>query len=72
MQLTLSKVHIESPNTCYLCPITHEPCKNPVITADGHTYDEEAILQWFEHNNTSPLTGRELPNLNLIPNYALK
>ena len=72
-QLTLSDMHIESPSACqYLCPITHEPCKNPVITADGHTYDEEAILQWFEHNNTSPLTGRELPNLNLIPNYALK
>ena len=56
----------------YLCPITGEICSDPVFTADGHTYEREAILQWFESHSTSPLTGLPLPSLDLTPNYALK
>ncbi len=32
--------------------------ENPVIAADGHSYEKEAITQWFSSgHNTSPLTG---------------
>jgi hypothetical protein len=46
--------------------------KNPVNTADGRTYEKEYIEEWFKKNNTSPATGAELPNKNLILNSQLK
>ena len=30
----------------FLCPITQEVMADPVMTADGHTYEREAIEQW--------------------------
>ena len=70
---TSQKMPVMPPQECtYLCPITGQPCQDPVITADGHTYDREAITQWFESNMTSPLTGLALRDMTLIPNYALK
>ena len=60
------------------CSITGNIMKNPVMAADGHTYDNDAILEWFAKCRadgrpiTSPLTGAILPNDTLLPNYALK
>ena len=31
-----------------------------------------AIVKWFEKNQTSPLTGERLPNLQLLTNHALR
>lgn len=45
---------------------------DPVICADGHTYERVAIEQWFQQRSTSPLTNQELCSLELVPNYALK
>ncbi len=42
------------------------------MAADGFTYEREAILNWFEHSNRSPMTNQELENLELKPNYAIK
>lgn len=56
----------------YLCPISRELMRDPVIVSDGHTYDRSQIVRWFYSNNTSPLTGLVLPNKDLIPNYSLK
>jgi WD40 repeat protein len=57
----------------FLCPITGELYKNPVITADGETYEEAAIVDWFKNgNNTSPYTGKVLPNNNLLLNQTIK
>ena len=56
-----------------ICPITHEMMTDPVIASDGHTYERKAILSWFSKHTTSPMTNKELPNLNVIPNQiALK
>ena len=56
-----------------VCPITHLLMRDPVIAADGHSYDAEAIDQWFASGKkTSPLTGSELPNLETIPNITLR
>jgi len=31
---------------------------DPVIcTGDGHTYEREAISNWFKEHNTSPMSG---------------
>mmetsp|Transcript_4742 Transcript_4742/g.7201 ORF Transcript_4742/g.7201 Transcript_4742/m.7201 type:complete len:565 (+) Transcript_4742:214-1908(+) len=62
----------------FTCPITREIISEPVIAADGHTYDKSAIEQWihFMQNKlmkpTSPKTGEELEHLHLIPNHNLK
>ncbi|KAG1714709.1 Nitric oxide synthase-interacting protein [Nymphon striatum] len=34
------------------CCITLQPCKNPVVTNDGHVYDKEAILEYIIHQKT--------------------
>ncbi|XP_013381609.1 nitric oxide synthase-interacting protein isoform X1 [Lingula anatina] len=31
------------------CSLTLQPCKDPVITPDGHLYDKEAILEYILH-----------------------
>eukprot|EP01117_Protostelium_nocturnum_P016268 TRINITY_DN6398_c0_g1_i1.p1 TRINITY_DN6398_c0_g1~~TRINITY_DN6398_c0_g1_i1.p1 ORF type:complete len:236 (-),score=17.28 TRINITY_DN6398_c0_g1_i1:16-723(-) len=57
----------------YFCPITREVMKNPVIAADGHSYDKDSIELWISKgNHRSPMTNMILPDLKLIPNHALK
>ena len=59
----------EVPNE-FKCSITMEIMQDPVIAADGHTYERAAITQWFAHHNTSPKTNALLPNRTLIPNHS--
>lgn len=53
------------------CPITGQPMRDPVVAADGHTYERSAIKRWLQTSNTSPLTGSELQHKNLVTNYVL-
>lgn len=53
------------------CPITHDLMSDPVIAADGHTYERAAIEEWLQTNATSPMTNEALPHLDLIPNYLV-
>eukprot|EP00698_Gefionella_okellyi_P008352 TRINITY_DN2069_c0_g1_i12.p2 TRINITY_DN2069_c0_g1~~TRINITY_DN2069_c0_g1_i12.p2 ORF type:complete len:221 (-),score=38.39 TRINITY_DN2069_c0_g1_i12:1291-1953(-) len=55
-----------------LCPITLELMLDPVVAADGHTYEREHIQKWFETHCTSPKTGLVLPNKDLVPNLAIR
>jgi TPR repeat protein len=45
---------------------------NPVIAADGHTYERQEITQWLASNNTSPKTNLPLEHKALIPNLSVK
>ena len=54
------------------CPISMEIMRDPVICADGHTYERAEIEAWFRNNRTSPKTGAALPHCSLIPNHAVK
>ena len=54
------------------CPISMEIMRDPVISADGHTYERAEIESWFANNRTSPKTGAVLPHCSLIPNHAVK
>ncbi|XP_046563598.1 WD repeat, SAM and U-box domain-containing protein 1-like [Haliotis rubra] len=57
----------------YLCPITREIMHDPVIAADGYTYDKSAIKSWIESGkDRSPMTNSLLPSNNLTPNRTLK
>lgn len=57
----------------FMCPITLIRIVEPVIAADGHTYEKSAILQWFSSGrSTSPKTNLPLANTSLRPNLELK
>jgi hypothetical protein len=56
----------------FRCPITCELMAEPVICADGHTYEREAIERWFRSHGTSPKTNAHLPNRTVFPNHALR
>lgn len=64
-----SKKQKEIPNQ-YLCPITLDIMKDPVICSDGYTYERESILSL--KNNLSPMTRQKIDRKNLIPNLAIK
>ena len=57
---------------CFVCPITLQRFREPVIAADGHSYERTAIQIWLNISQTSPVTNEKLSNKTLTPNYALK
>ena len=61
-----------APPSEYLCSITQEVMRDPVSTADGHTYERDAIERWLRTRRTSPMTGATLSSRALIPNLALR
>ena len=68
----LKQQHREIPDA-YLCPITMDPMEDPVIAADGHSYEKSEINAWFARgNNSSPKTGAQLDDTRLFSNHALK
>ena len=44
----------------FLCPITHDLLREPVVACDGHTYERTAIEKWLRSRNISPMTGDEM------------
>jgi len=56
----------------FVCPITRELMADPVIAADGHTYDRTAIERWLQTHISSPKTGQPLDHLHLVPNHNLQ
>jgi serine/threonine protein kinase len=56
----------------FRCPITGDVMVDPVLCADGHTYERAAILQWLQRCNRSPVSNAELLNRVLVPNVGLK
>jgi hypothetical protein len=56
----------------FVCPITLAVMTNPVIAADGHSYEQRALEEWFKSHNTSPITNLPLAHKLLVPNHALK
>jgi hypothetical protein len=53
------------------CPITGFPMVEPVVAADGHTYERAAIARWLKTSDKSPMTGSVLLHKELVPNYGL-
>jgi len=63
----------------FICPLSGKTMRDPVTTADGHSYERVWIQARFlaqQKNGSpcpcSPLTNAPLPNYDLIPNHALK
>ncbi|CAI7923342.1 unnamed protein product [Closterium sp. NIES-54] len=50
-----------------MCPLS----KDPVIAADGYTYERRYIEEWFKDSSVSPKTGKPLSHKALIPNLTI-
>ena len=44
----------------------------PVIAADGHTYERAAIKAWLLDHITSPVTREDLAHMRLVPNILIR
>ncbi|XP_015258023.1 PREDICTED: WD repeat, SAM and U-box domain-containing protein 1-like [Cyprinodon variegatus] len=70
--LKLEQSGSEAPDE-FLCPISRELMKDPVIAADGYSYERESIESWIRgKNKTSPMTNLPLKTTLLTPNRSLK
>mmetsp|Transcript_96564 Transcript_96564/g.278756 ORF Transcript_96564/g.278756 Transcript_96564/m.278756 type:complete len:440 (+) Transcript_96564:67-1386(+) len=56
----------------FYCPISQQCMHDPVVLADGHSYERQYIKRWLEHHDTSPVSGLKLPQLTMYPNHALR
>ena len=45
---------------------------DPVIAADGHTYERQAMLSYLQQHNVSPVSKKRLASKNVTSNYAIK
>ncbi|KAK6502352.1 hypothetical protein TWF506_002933 [Arthrobotrys conoides] len=57
----------------FICPITKELFRDPIVAADGFTYERRAIERWFattSNKTYSPSTGGELTNTQLRANVS--
>lgn len=66
-----------SPFKSFICPLTKEVMKHPVVLESSQNYERTAIEYWFERciedgrDPTCPVTGQVLKSLELKPNIGL-
>jgi hypothetical protein len=56
----------------FYCPITCVLLQDPVIAADGITYERDAIFKWLQQSRISPCLNTQLESMELTPNVALR
>jgi len=56
----------------YICPITLDIMREPMVMPDGHTYEKEAIKKALELRPFSPLTKKSMKFSDGYINYSLK
>lgn len=62
----------DPPPDVFVCPITLAVMNDPVVCADGHSYERVAIEKWLATRGSSPLTNVPLDSTALLPNRNLK
>ena len=45
---------------------------DPVIAADGHTYERSAIQSHLQHHSSSPVSREPLAHKRLVPNLVMR
>jgi hypothetical protein len=62
------KLFMTTPDECQAqCPLTRQAMTEPVVAADGHTYERAAIAKWMASHTLSPMTRQPLAHQNLAP-----
>ena len=54
------------------CPLSYEVMRDPVFTADGHTFERHVIEEWLRDHDTNPMTNSTMPHKQLTPNFAIR
>ena len=70
-----SQLAVDNLKSVCICPISHDIMKDPVVAADGHTYERSQIVLWLARCGeaaTSPMTGAPLADRRLQVNQAVK
>ena len=61
----------EAPES-FLCPVSMELMRDPVMVCDGFSYERGNIEAWLAAHRTSPMTGLPLSSTALTPHIALR
>ncbi|MFA6408739.1 MAG: ankyrin repeat domain-containing protein [Gammaproteobacteria bacterium] len=56
----------------YKCFLSGKIMLEPVVAADGESYEREEITRWFTAHDNSPKTNAILPHKNVTPNNAMQ
>lgn len=63
----------KEPPSALVCPITLEIMEDPVVVADGVTFERRAIKQWLDQGkDTNPITRNKITTSTLVSNYSVK
>ena len=57
----------------YICPLTLYYMENPVLASDGHIYEKDAIVKWYNQDvkHLSPM-NRKVLDENFVEQKKLK
>ncbi|EQC28366.1 hypothetical protein SDRG_13913 [Saprolegnia diclina VS20] len=58
--------------TSFVCPISRDVMRDPVLAVDGHSYERSEITRWFQQRLTSPVTNQRVASAAVVPNHTLK
>ena len=61
-----------TPPSYMLCPISLDLMQDPVVAADGHSYERCYIQRWMLQSEASPKNNERLPATWLVPNHNLR
>jgi U-box domain len=56
----------------FICPLTMEIMFDPVLDAEGNTFERSALFQWLKHSPTSPVSRQPLNERMVTSNNALR
>ena len=60
------------PENPLYCPFTQQIMRDPVVLADGHTYERKAVEAYLAQFDLSPRTGERLSNKAMLPNHMAR
>lgn len=56
----------------FCCPLTDQLMRDPVVAADGFTYERSAIEAWLLKNDKSPMSHKNMLHKDLVPNLTMR
>lgn len=62
---------MDEPPIEFMCPITMEIMRCPMIAGDGYTYESANIKKWIDLRGTSPITRERLSVHELMYNKEI-
>ena len=66
-----AKAAVKPPHE-YLCPISQDLMKDPVVCSNGQCYERVEIAKWLKKHQRDPLSNARLKDKKLTPNVPLK